>query len=130
VKHKRRRRNSKAGDTADILFSLVLLGIGGVVVYAIYKSMQAGLSTDPNGQSNGLLNNLNASLFPQSFPGGGEVAGSSETYTGAATTSILNPFAVLSEIFGGSPQQTTNDATPWASGVSPVIPAGGASGSY
>ena len=63
-------------------------------------ALHGNLSKDPStGQSNGLLNNLNTAVFGGNFPGGGEVSGTSETYTGAALTTLEHPFDTIRSIF-------------------------------
>jgi hypothetical protein len=80
------------------------IGVGVWVLYQWYMNDIAGSSTDPTtGQSNGILNNLDASLFPDSNPGGGEVAGSGETFTGALSTVLSDPIGSLQSILGFNP---------------------------
>lgn len=101
-----------------IIALLVLLGLGGVA-YLLYKqyagdagdsagqksSLLGGLigedSVDPaTGASNGIINSVDNAIFHNANPGGGEVAGTSETYTGALLTSISHPIDTLGSIFG------------------------------
>ena len=58
-------------------------------------------SVDPStGTTNGLLNSIDNYLVNESNPGGGEVKGSSETYTGAASTVLSDPIGSLKSILG------------------------------
>ena len=89
------------------LILLVVVGIG-VAAYYIYDAFTNGAlsknnpdNNDPStGQYNGPVNALDNYLFPQKFPGGGEVAGSSETYTGAVATTFEHPVDTLKSILG------------------------------
>lgn len=90
--------------SAQLLLIAGGVGLAGLAVYYVYQWYQnnvAGSSVDPaTGQSNGVINNLDAYLFPIKPPGGGEVAGSSETYTGALSTVISDPWGSFKSIFG------------------------------
>ncbi len=83
----------------------ILIAIGGLGYGAWYLYNQiAGNSGDTNdpttGQSNGPLNALSNAIFPESFPGGGEVTGSAETFTGAVSETVSDPIGTLKSIFG------------------------------
>jgi len=93
----------------DVETSVILLYIGavGIGLYFLYQWLQGANNAPGNldpttGQPNGIVNGINASLFPSPNPGGGAVAGSSETYTGAAYEFITSPIQSTCAIFGGS----------------------------
>lgn len=101
---------------------LLILGGIGLAVYFLYDWFQNGdagptddagqtssflgalrgtNSVDPTtGQSTGLVDSFNNWVAGSSFPGGGEVAGSSETYTGALSETIAHPYDSLKSILG------------------------------
>lgn len=99
--------------------SFILAALAGIILALWYVFGNAG-ATDQSGQtnsllgalrgtnsldpvtkqSNGLLNGLDQWFISESNPGGGEVAGSSETYTGAVTTILSDPWGSLKSIVG------------------------------
>lgn len=83
---------------------IAVVGLAGLAIYLLYRIVSSAnvFTQDPaTGEQAGPINNFADWLVPQTFPGGGEVVGSSETYTGAATTEILSPFQSTVAIFGG-----------------------------
>jgi len=118
---------------AQTTINLVLvLGIVGAVGYGIYKLFNGG-PLDPKNPDNqdpetgeyiGPLNALNQWIIPQKFPGGGAVAGSSETYTGAAENIFLHPISSIESLFGWD--KRANVVPPTGN----VNQTGGASGSW
>lgn len=83
-------QNGDAGPTDDAGQTSSLLG-----------ALRGSNSINPvTGESNGLVNSFNNWVAGSSFPGGGEVAGSSETYTGAVSQTIAHPYDTLKSIFG------------------------------
>jgi hypothetical protein len=109
-------------EKLENLSLLAVLGIFGVVAFIVIEWLKSGNvgptdqagqassllgalqgqdSVDPtSGQPTGLANSLDNYVFNESYPGGGEVANSSETYTGAATTVLSHPISSLESIFG------------------------------
>lgn len=89
-----------------ILILAAVLGVG-YLGYTWYEDNLAngGGSTDPTtGQSNGVVNSLNDMVLgSDANPGGGEVSGSSETFTGAVNTLVTQPWNSLVSLFGGNP---------------------------
>ena len=84
--------NGDAGPTDEVGQTASLLG-----------ALRGTNSIDPaTGQSNGLINSVDNYLFHASFPTGGEVANTSETYTGALSETVSNPFGTLWSIMGGN----------------------------
>jgi hypothetical protein len=111
-------------ETENGLF-LVILGAIAVAGYLIYNWLQNGNpgptdqagqtssllgalqgtnSIDPTtGQSNGLWNSIVSTITPQTYPGGGQVAGSSETPSGATNEVLTHPLNSIESIFGYTP---------------------------
>jgi hypothetical protein len=96
----------KAQSTVNLV---LIVAIVAAVGYALYKLFGSGgiLSTDnpdnvdpSTGQYIGVVNSVNNAIAPASFPGGGQVIGSSETYTGAISETISHPFSTLGTIIG------------------------------
>jgi hypothetical protein len=85
-------QNGDSGPTDDVGQTASLLG-----------ALRGTNSIDPaTGQSNGLVNSINNFVFNEKFPGGGEAAGTSETYTGAASEVLAHPLGSLWSILGGN----------------------------
>jgi hypothetical protein len=105
---------------AEVLAILALLVGVGYIVWDYFQNGDAGItddagqtssvlgafrgtnSVDPvTGGSNGLVNSFDALVFGSNngSVGGGEVAGTSETYTGALSEMFSNPGGVLKSIF-------------------------------
>jgi len=103
------RRKSTANAVGDIVSSVLLLGAAGVVVYLVYELAQTA-PENPSDNSGlgpiGPLNQLDNAIFPQTFPGGGEVPGTVETYTGAQAEATLHPIDTLTTLIGGNPATT------------------------
>lgn len=83
-----------------LIVAAVAAGI--YLLYTFYQNeVNGGASQDPTtGESNGFLDNLDADIFPTSNPGGGEVSGSSETYSGAVSTIFSDPIASFKSLLG------------------------------
>jgi hypothetical protein len=103
----------------DVETSVILLYIGaaGVGAYFLYKLIANATNSPANidpttGTSNGVLNGIMTSLFPAPNPGGGAVAGSSETYTGAASTFLSDPVGTIESIFGIGDAGTSTGTDP------------------
>jgi hypothetical protein len=97
------------GKAQTSLNLFLVLGILGLIAWAVYKLFGPGGTlgkdnpdnVDPaSGEYIGPANAIDNAVVPEKFPGGGEVAGSSETYTGAATTTITHPLGSLAAIIG------------------------------
>src|SRR5271156_2192504 len=101
-----RRKSKAAGAVTDIVSSLLLVGAAGVVVYLIYELAQTAPGNNAGLGPIGPLNQLDNELFPMNFPGGGEVPGTIETYTGALTQAITSPIATAETIVGINPENT------------------------
>lgn len=121
-----RRRSSGGGiDAISALINVALIGLGGYALYEVLMGTPAQSVRDPfTGQSGGPINALDQWLFPMTFPGGGEVTGSAETYTGALTESVLHPITTMETIFG-----LNQDAAP-APAVPPPPYGGGGGGAF
>jgi hypothetical protein len=92
-------RRNKSFDAIGALENLLFLGAVGVGAYYIFEMLSTPTIKDPTtGQPVGLLNQAMNALFPLNFPGGGEVVGSPETYTGATAESALHPLTTLSTL--------------------------------
>lgn len=90
----------------DVL-NLALIAVAGYAIYEMLVSLPGSKpSANPDnydpatGAYNGPINAIDNELFPMKFPGGGEVAGSAETYTGAATESMFHPVCTADSILG------------------------------
>jgi hypothetical protein len=91
----------------DVQLGFITLIVAGValVAYLVYDEINKA-AVDPNtadpssGLSNGILNALNNSVISENYPGGGEVSGSSETYSGAASTFLSDPWGSTKSILG------------------------------
>lgn len=97
----------------DVL-NLALLAVAGYAIYEMLVSLPgARPSSNPanydpaSGEYNGPINAAGNTLVPEAYPGGGEVAGSAETYTGAATESLLHPLCTAETIFGVNQEECT-----------------------
>lgn len=81
-----------------------ILLLAGIVAYEAFPNLFGGSDPDTDdpetGESNGLANRLDNDFFPEQFPGGGEVHGTSETYTGAASETLRDPLGVMKSILG------------------------------
>lgn len=108
-------------NTTLILLIVAGLGVGGYLIYdwlqngdsgptddvgqtaSLLGAIRGTNSIDPaTGQSNGLINSINNYVFNEKFPGGGESAGTSQTYTGALSETISHPVSTLWTILGGN----------------------------
>lgn len=108
------------GDAQLGLIAVIVVAVG-VLGYFAYEAFQSigtnggnsggagntggilggGFSSDPDtGESNGVINNIDSAIFGSDNPGGGEIAGTSETYTGAFTEVLTSPIASFKSIFG------------------------------
>lgn len=89
------------------LILAVVVGIG-VAAYFLYDSFTNGALSENNpdnvdpstGQYIGPVNAVDNYVFPVKFPGGGETVGTSETYTGALSTTVQHPYDTLKSILG------------------------------
>lgn len=107
---------SRTASTFDAIGTVALLG-------AVYALVQAYMSSSAEQTASGLgpvgaVNTLDNALIPQDFPGGGQVPSTSETYTGAATESVMHPVSTFESIFG------INPPSPCPTGMSPQPPDG------
>lgn len=112
----------KAEGTINLLIILAIVAGVGYAIYSLFNG-SGPLSTDcskvpsncdpATGQYIGPWNAFNNWLFPENFPGGGEVTGSSETASGAFSNEIFHPIDTLDSIFGfnGSPATTQTPTT-------------------
>jgi hypothetical protein len=91
----------------DDVLTLGILAVAGFAIYELLKSMPGTSPSDnpanydpTTGAYNGPINAADNALVPQVYPGGGEVAGSAETYTGAAEESLFHPLCTAQTILG------------------------------
>ena len=117
------RRKTKTADAiGDVVGSVLLLGAAGVVAYFVYELIQAA-PTNPYINAGlgptGPINALNQSLIPITFPGGGETPGTSETYTGATTQTVLDPAGTVVALVGGNPVFTPTLSDIWSNVAHP-----------
>ena len=103
--------------------TIAIVAIAAIVAYFVLKhiqdntpSDQAGQKTDllsalegqasidpSTGMGNGLIDSLDNFFSTTQNPGGGEVPGSSETYTGATEQVLAHPINSIESIFGFNP---------------------------
>lgn len=118
----------------SIVTLAIVVGIG-IAAYYIRDAFANGALSENNpdnvdpstGQYVGPLNALNQYVFPVKNPGGGQTVGTSETYTGAFSTSVLHPWNTLKSILGF--QVTTPPVITNPVGVTPSD-VGGAGGGW
>jgi len=72
-------------DVGGILTNVAWVGLAGLGIFLVYELVSEWINNPP------------------AYPGGGQVPGTSETYTGAATQTILHPWDTLVTLFGGTP---------------------------
>lgn len=89
-------------DDVTVLTVIIGLGVAGYLAYMFIRdATNSPENQDPTtGENNGILNGVNASIFGSGNPGGGAVAGTSETYTGAASEFVAHPFDSAKAILG------------------------------
>src|SRR5579864_4028973 len=117
--HKQRRRRTRRGnprrrrriDIGAVSKNVVWISLAGIGIYFLYQQISGITQKNPGNQAYGggslsPIDQFVNTLFPISFPGGGQVPGSSETYTGAAFQTILHPWDTLVTLFGGTPNTT------------------------
>jgi hypothetical protein len=82
-----------AEETVDLVAVLAILG---VAIYLFYKFPDFWQSIKDD------FSAVGSAVYHPSFPGGGEVAGTVETYPGALEETIEHPVDTLGVIFSGS----------------------------
>ena len=101
-------------QTETTIDLVAIVAIIGVAIYAIYKFPAIWQSIKDD------FSAIGNAVYTPSYPGGGQTAGTSETYSGALDTATSDPTGTLGTLVGSPPVYSTiPDPT-----TAPGLPAG------
>jgi len=88
-----------AEETVDLVAIIAILAVAGYLIYKFpdfWQTVKDDFSTVGN------------AVYTPSYPGGGQVAGTSETYSGALSETVHDPLGVAGSILSGNDQSDTS----------------------